>query len=440
MKQEIRERIEKIRTGEVPEGYRKTKVGIIPVEWDVKKLGDSCAKITDGTHDTPKPVEDGIPFITAIHVKDNNIDFENCLYLPNTVHKIIYRRCNPEKNDVLLVNIGAGVATTALVNVDYEFSLKNVALLKPDKKRLIGSYLNYYQLLNKNKITNILLNGGAQPFLSLKQISDIPIALPTLPEQYKIADILSTWDKVIKLKEKLITEKKEFKRGLMQKLLTGEIRFPEFTDDWNEIPFNQIFDFEGGFTAYRNDLGNKGIAYLHYGDIHKSNKNFIDVKKELTKIPKINLDIDKVPKKNLLKDGYIVFADASEDCEGIGKSITIFNPEEIPFINDLHTIVGIPKNRTLNKNYSRFFLFEQSIRKQRMFYAQGISVFGISQVNLQKIVAHLPFEPEQEKIAEILTTWETAIELKEKELNQLKEQKRGLMQLLLTGIVRVEVD
>ena len=176
----------------IKKGYKQTEVGVIPVDWSVSKLVEVCSKITDGTHDTPKPTETGIPFLIAIHVKENSIDFGNCYFLPKVIHDEIYRRCNPEKNDVLMVNIGAGVATTAVVYVDYEFSLKNVALLKPNTKHLLGPYLNSYQLFIKDKIRTSMSSGGAQPFLSLNQIGALKIPLPpTKAEQTAIATALS---------------------------------------------------------------------------------------------------------------------------------------------------------------------------------------------------------------------------------------------------------
>ena len=438
MKQEIKERVEKIRRGEIPEGYQETKVGIIPEEWDVVSINKVL-----------KPLKKAVDVEPTTEYKEIGIRshgkgiFHKNLVQGNTLGN---KRVFWVEEKCFVVNIVFAWEQAVAITSENERGLiasHRFPMYKPKNDSIDLDYLLAFYKSPRGKFQlNLASPGGAgrNKTLGQEEFARSLIPLPPIDEQQKITEILSTWNKAIELIEKLIEEKKEFKRGLNQKLLTGEIRFPEFTDDWNEIPFNQIFNFEGGFTASRNDLGNKGIAYLHYGDIHKSNKNFIDVKKELADIPKINLEFDNVPKKNLLKDGYIVFADASEDYEGIGKSITIFNPEEIPFINGLHTIVGIPKNGILNKNYSRFFLLEQSIRKQMMFYAQGISVFGISQVYLKLIVAHLPFEPEQEKIAEILSTWDKAIELKEKELNLLKEQKRGLKQLLLTGIVRVEVD
>ncbi len=186
------------------------EVGVIPEDWQVKPLLECCSKITDGTHDTPKPVETGVPFLTAIHVKENNIDYQSCYYLLESVHRIIYNRCNPEKNDVLMVNIRAGVATTALVNVDYEFSLKNVALLKPALSKIIGLFLNYWQIYSKSRIINSISTGGAHPFLSLNQI--------------EIATILSDMDAEIQALETKLEKYRKIKLGMMQNLLTGKIR------------------------------------------------------------------------------------------------------------------------------------------------------------------------------------------------------------------------
>jgi type I restriction enzyme S subunit len=202
-------------------GYKQTEVGVIPEEWDVSSLNDCCSKITDGTHDTPKPVQSGIPYITAIHVKDNCIDFQSCLYVTKADHDIIFSRCNPRQGDVLLVNIGAGVATTAIVDVDYECSLKNVALLKPNRRRIAGEYLNYCLADRKPKITQALSSGGAQPFLSLTQIGEIIIPLPPPEEQLAVAGALSDVDALIGALDKLIAKKRDIKQAAMQQQATS---------------------------------------------------------------------------------------------------------------------------------------------------------------------------------------------------------------------------
>ena len=210
-----------------------------------------------------------------------------------------------------------------------------------------------------------------------------------------------------------------------------------YPEDWTEYKFNDLFKFDGGMALSRAKLSNEGICYLHYGDIHKSKDNYIDVEKSFDSIPKINTSIENINDKYILNDGDIVFADASEDYEGIGKSVVIINKSNIPFVSGLHTIIARDKKSLLDNSYKRFFLSDWNIRKQIMILASGISVYGISRENIKSVKVFLPPLREQKKIAAILATWDKAIELKEKLIEQKKELKKGLMQKLLTGEVRV---
>lgn len=207
--------------------------------------------------------------------------------------------------------------------------------------------------------------------------------------------------------------------------------------DWTEASFKDLFEFEGGLSISRANLSDEGICYLHYGDIHKSTETFVNVERDYNLIPKYDTTLEEVKEKYLLREGDIVFADASEDYAGIGKSVVVINPQELPFISGLHTIVAKDKTNKLDNGYKRFFLTDWNIRKQLMVMATGISVYGLSKTNLEKIRVVLPPKEEQQKIASILSTWDKAIELKEKLIEQKKEQKKGLMQKLLTGEVRL---
>ena len=217
-------------------------------EWEKKKLGEVSFKITDGTHDTPKPTNEGIPFLTAIHIKDGFVDYENCYYLPKSEHDLIYKRCNPEKGDLLIVNIGAGTAACALNTVEYEFSLKNVALVKPNKEIIYPNFLEQIQRKNSAKIFIQLTSGGAQPFLSLNEIGKIKIMLPTLPEQTKIANFLTAVDdKLTQLKKKK-SLLEQYKKGVMQKLFSQELRFKDENGkdfaEWEEVNLGKCLDYE----------------------------------------------------------------------------------------------------------------------------------------------------------------------------------------------------
>jgi len=134
--------------------------------------------------------------------------------------------------------------------------------------------------------------------------------------------------------------------------------------DWEVKVVGDLFSVSGGFSSSRSQLSNEGYCYLHYGDIHSSDKQYTNVEKEYLSIPKLNIDLRRISQASLLEDGDIVFVDASEDDEGASKHIVIRNPNAIPFISGLHTIVlkskddsianrvGNQQNGTLFKPYT----------------------------------------------------------------------------------------
>ena len=422
---------------EVKPGYKQTEVGVIPEDWDVLSLAEVCSKITDGTHDTPTPVRSGVPFLTAIHVKENFIDYEGCLFLTEKDHRIIFARCNPKSGDVLMVNIGAGVATTAFVDVDFEFSLKNVALLKSTASRVSGRYMNQCLIRRKSSITQALSSGGAQPFLSLSQIGQIGIPVPPLPEQRAIATALSDVDGLLGGLDRLIAKKRDLKQAAMQQLLTGQTRLPGFHGEWEVRTFGDLFNFSGGYSASRDQLSSEGHCYLHYGDIHGATKTTVDVRADYQNIPKLDIPLKRVASKSMLEDGDVVFVDASEDDEGTSRHVVVVNKDKKPFISGLHTIVAKSKTDELAHEYRRYCFQTAAIRQQFLFYAVGTKVSGISKTNIAKLTMPVPKVPEQTAIASVLTEMDAELAALEQRRDKTRALKQAMMQELLTGRTRL---
>lgn len=203
-------------------------------------------------------------------------------------------------------------------------------------------------------------------------------------------------------------------------------------EDWVVKDLGVCFSFSGGHTASRAQLSNDGYCYLHYGDIHGSTKTFIDVCSEFQDIPKLNISLNKVSPKSLLKDGDIVFVDASEDDEGTSKHIVVINKDDIPYISGLHTIVGKSKDDSIDNGYKRFCFQSSNIKSQFKFYSVGTKVSGISKTNISKIKFPLPLaKAEQTAIATALSDADALIQSLEKLIAKKRNIKQGAMQELL---------
>ncbi len=198
----------------------------LPQSWIWVTIDHICSRVTDGFHDTPKPTEKGVPFVLATHVKSDGIDFKNCLYVSETDHQVLYAKTQVKKGDILVVNIGAGSGTPVIVNVDFEFSFKNVAILK--RLSLIDEkYMFFYLLAKRVELFREISKGGAQPFLSLKSLRTIPFPLAPLAEQKRIVAHLETLfaqiDKVTQLQVKTQKELDALMPSILNKAFNGEL-------------------------------------------------------------------------------------------------------------------------------------------------------------------------------------------------------------------------
>jgi type I restriction enzyme S subunit len=203
--------------------FKDSEVGRIPVEWELRKLND-ITDVRDGTHDSPKQLDSGVPFVTSKNLKSYGLDFTEISYISEMDHQEISRRSHVEKGDILFGMIGT-IGNPVIVDIDFEISIKNVALIKFAKsdyddrllKYLLDSELVLQQFRRKS-------NGGVQKFIALGMIRDLDIPVPSKSEQIEIARILSSVDERIDLYMTEYNDLLELKKGLMQQLLTGKVR------------------------------------------------------------------------------------------------------------------------------------------------------------------------------------------------------------------------
>lgn len=282
-----------------------------------------------------------------------------------------------------------------------------------------------------------LMAGSTHNSIYMPVFQELQILLPPIVEQQAIAGALSDADALIESLSLLLAKKRHLKQGAMQELLTGKRRLSGFSGEWEVKALGDLFNFSGGFTASRDQLSLEGHCYLHYGDIHTSDKSFVDVRSEYQEIPKLDIPLKKVSSASLLDDGDVVFVDASEDDEGASKHVVIINPDGIPFISGLHTIVAKCKANAMDHQYRRYCFQTPAVKAQFRFFAVGTKVSGISKSNIAKIVLPVPSVPEQTAIAAILSDMDAEIATLETKLAKTRQIKQGMMHNLLTGRIRL---
>lgn len=207
---------------------------------------------------------------------------------------------------------------------------------------------------------------------------------------------------------------------------------------WTVKPLSAMFKFSGGYSASREQLSDAGHLYLHYGDIHTSSRTVIDTEIDAGDIPRLDVPIGRVSRVSLLRDGDVVFVDASEDDAGSSKHVLVRNTAGVPFISGLHTIVARSFTDDIASDYRRYCFQSEAIRRQFHFYAVGTKVTGISKTNIAKILVPFPRDhQEQRAIAGALSDADALIAALDRLIAKKRDVKQAAMQELLTGRVRL---
>lgn len=212
-------------------------------------------------------------------------------------------------------------------------------------------------------------------------------------------------------------------------------RFPEFLEgpDWQEEPMGKLYSFKGNNSLSRDKLNyERGtVRNIHYGDIHTKFSTHFDITKEVVPFVNPSESLEGFRPDNDCVAGDMIFADASEDLEDIGKSIEIVHLNGERVVSGLHTILARPEDKKLAVGFGGHLFKSRRVRSQIQRESQGAKVLGISATRLTKILLPLPPDPaEQQKIAECLSTLAELIGAESQKLDALKAHKKGLMQQL----------
>ena len=426
---------------EIKQGYKQTKVGIIPEDWEVVKVGekfDFLKTYSNSREDLNN--QDDISYIHygEIHTKHKfYIDFAkfelpkiNKSKLPN---EIIFA----QNGDLVIAD-----ASEDYADIGKSAEIKNLTskavsglhtfLLRDKNNNFVDGYKGYllYNEIVARSIKKIA-TGISVLGISKTNLSNLYIPLPPLKEQEKIAEIFTTWDEAISKQTELLRAKELLKIALMQKLLSGEVRFSGFSDEWEEVRLGEIGEFKTSSIDKIINENERLVNLINYMDVYRNkhiDKNF--------RCSKTSLKEEQYEKVNL-KKGDILFTPSSETPDDIGHSAVII--EDLPNTVYSYHLVRFRSKKSIDLKFSGYVFNNIDILKEFAKRANGSTRFTLSIKDFNETKAKLPSLLEQHKIAEVLSLVDDEINLLKNELEELKLQKKALMQKLLTGEVRVKV-
>jgi type I restriction enzyme S subunit len=226
-------------------GYKSSPVGVIPEDWEVKKLELLIQKVGSGTTPTGGRevyVNTGIPLIRSQNVLNGKLDLSDVVFITEQQHfKMKSTHLQPQ--DILLNITGASIGRSCVVPDSLVAANVNqhVCIIRL-KTTLEPFFLNQYFISpDGQKLIDSYQAGGNRQGLNFEQIKSFKIPLPPLPEQRRIAEILSIWDTAIERTQALLTALQTRHRGLLQQLLTGQKRLPGFEGEWKEQKAGEVF-------------------------------------------------------------------------------------------------------------------------------------------------------------------------------------------------------
>ncbi|MFD1957808.1 restriction endonuclease subunit S [Paenibacillus thailandensis] len=285
-----------------------------------------------------------------------------------------------------------------------------------------------YHLLYSSRFEKQVLircTGSNYPAINSADLSEIEVFVPSILEQQKIASFFSLLDqKIVKQQEK-IEQLELFKKGMLQKIFSQELRFKDENGqefpEWDSSVLEELGSFIRNYSFSRSVEGEGEYQHVHYGDIHSKFSGVITSKTELP-----SLSVDTETTYTLLEDGDVVFADASEDTSDLGKSVVLLEVDNRKIIGGLHTHCFRPDSR-LDPLFLHFFTQTVEYRKFINVNANGVSVFGLSKPALASLEVPLPYIKEQQKISSFLYKLSRKIELLRMKKIELEVMKKGFM-------------
>ena len=406
----------------IPQGYKDSPLGIIPKEWEVKKIGDFGKVVTGSTPPTNDLDNYGssYKFVGPVDISEKKSIGKTEKSLSKKGFSL--SRCMP-KGSVLFTCIGSTIGKCAIADEDLTSNQQINAVICNTEHNY--DYL-YYELSHRSNRIRQIAAEQAVPIINKSTFENFKIICPPLSEQVKIANVISLWDIAIEKQSELIEKLTLRKRAMMQQLLTGKKRLPGFSGEWKRIKLDNITER----VTRKNEDDNKNVVTI------SAQRGFV-----------IQTDFfNKSVASETLDNYFLVHKD--EFCYnksysngypmGAIKRLKTFDKA---VVTTLYICFRLKDKASANidffEQYCESGIFNKELVKVANEGGRAHGLLNVTPSDFFNMHMSIPDIDEQNAIASVLVNADKEIQLANEKLVKLQSQKRGLMQQLLTGKKRV---
>lgn len=410
---------------DVPQGYKRTEVGTIPEDWEVKELGDIVEIVSGGTPSTKKPEywDGDINWCTP-----TDITATNSKYICTTDRKITelgLRNSSanllPKGTILLCSRATVGEAKIAETNISTNQGFKSLIC----QGEVYNEYLFYLVISNKDKFIEKAY-GSTFLEISKKNTKSIKFAFPTLEEQQAIAGALSDVDDLIAELDALINKKQQVKKGAMQQLLTGNKRLPGFDGEWEEKKLGDMLYVQGGYAFKSANFQKFGVPIIRISNIQDG---AIDLEESAFYSPDSH-----IPNEFKIKKGEALIAMSGATTGKVG----LYSHDQVAYQNQRVGKFVVNDARRTDDSYILHLVSSDHFRKVLSKELEQGAQPNVSAKQLEGLVFNIPNDVEEQKaIAQILSDIDAEIQALQAKREKYEQIKQGMMQELLTGKTRL---
>lgn len=412
MRSEIMQRIKQICEGDIPEGYQKTKVGVIPDVWRCYQIHE-CLSICNCerkpiSEDVRKTIPGPYPYFgptqTQGYIATYKSEGPAVLIGEDGDHFLKYKD------------------REMTMYVEGKYTVNNHAHILRGTE-LCETKWFYYAYQHKSLFDAITRQGAGRYKLTKEALIKLPLQCPPIEEQRKIISILNTQDKVIELKEKHLAEKQRQKKYLMQQLLTGKKRLPGFSGEWKKVRI-------GSFIK---EIDERSTVNNQYEILSVTKNGMVSQSSHFNK----QIASENNAGYKVVRRGNLAFSTMNLWM----GSLDILRICDIGIVSPAYKVFEFNKNLIVVNFAENYMKSAEMIWLYKANSEQGASIVRRN-LDLQALLnseVALPNISEQTAIAGVLSTADREIDLLQQDIEQEKQKKKALMQLLLTGIVRITI-